>query len=120
MLKPVLLANAASCAVFGLIFMLFAIETSQLVGSPDVLTLQIVGAGLVANAGFLVAASLQRQPSRTSIMIFVSGDAAWVVATVFLILSGLWITTTVGIVLSLCVAAFVGLFGWLQSRNAPT
>jgi len=52
-------------------------------------------------------------------MMFVAGDAAWVIGTVALLVVGIWITTYAGAAWSVCVAAFVGLCGWLQWRYAP-
>ena len=119
MLRPVLVANAASCAVFGFVFIFFGSETSQFVGDPPLLLIQVLGAGLVANAGLLIAAAFQAQPSRGSIMMFVLGDAAWVIATAVLLLLGVWITTTPGVIWSTSIAAFVGMCGLLQWRWAP-
>jgi len=120
MLKTALIANAVSCSVFGLIFVFLAPETSKIIGSPDVLTLQIVGAGFIVNAGFLIASALQNQPSRNSILFYVLGDAAWVGLTAFLLIFGIWITTPAGVIWSICVAVLVGFLGWLQWRYAPT
>jgi len=52
-------------------------------------------------------------------MIFVVGDAAWVIGTVALLTLGIWITTSAGVAWTVYVAAFVGLCGWLQWRYAP-
>ena len=119
MLKFVVLLNAISCIVFGSIFVLWSEATSQLLGDPPRVLLQVLGWGLLANAGLLVATAVQSQPSRGSIKIFVAGDAAWIVGTVALLVLGIWITTYAGVAWSVCVAAFVGLCGWLQWRYAP-
>lgn len=119
MLKSVVLLNAISCVVFGLILVLWSEGISQLLGDPPRLFLQILGWGLLANAGLLVATAIQSHPARGSIMMFVVGDAAWVIGTVALLTLGIWITTSAGVAWSVCVAAFVGLCGWLQWRYAP-
>lgn len=119
MLKRTLQANAASCFVFGAIFAFAAQTTANHIGNPPVLLLQFLGVGLIANAILLMWTSLRAHPDRKSVLIFAAGDALWVVATAILLIAGLWVTTTSGIVWSLAIAAFVGTCGLLQWRLAP-
>ncbi len=119
MLKQTLQANAASCLVFGAIFAFAAKTTADYVGNPPVLLLQVLGAGLLVNAVLLGWTSLRTNPDRLSILTFAIGDALWVATTIVLLIAGLWITTTTGIIWSIAIAAFVGTCGVLQWRLAP-
>lgn len=119
MLKQVLRANAASCMFFGALFAFAGPATANLVGTPPVLLLQLLGVGLMVNAVMLVWTSLRAQPDRLSILAFVLGDAIWVVATAALLITGLWITTASGVIWAAGTAAFVGACGALQWKLAP-
>lgn len=116
MLKTVLLLNALSCALFGIIFVAMPIAASNFIGNPPILLLQILGAGLVVNAVLLVVTALKKDPSRIKIITFAIGDGIWVLTTAILLLAGLWITTPQGILWSIGVAIFVGLCGLAQFR----
>ena len=120
MLQHVLRANAVSCALFGVFFVFVGPTTAEFVGSPPVLMLQVLGAGLLVNAAALVWTSMRAQPDRFSVLAFALGDLIWVLATVVILIGGFWITTPSGIAWAVCVAAFVGACGVLQWRLAPS
>jgi hypothetical protein len=119
MLQHVLRANAVSCALFGALFAFIGPVTAEFVGSPPVLMIQVLGAGLLVNAAALVWTSLRVQPDRFSILAFALGDFIWVLATVVILIGGFWITTPSGIAWAVGVAAFVGVCGTLQWKLAP-
>ncbi|MEN8832781.1 MAG: hypothetical protein ABF285_07735 [Pacificibacter sp.] len=119
MLRHVLRANAASCGVFGAIFACFATGASAFIGDPPVVVLQVLGVGLLVNAVALVWTSLRTKPERLLILAFAVGDMVWVLATLVLLIGGIWILTLSGIVWAICVAIFVGACGALQWKLAP-
>lgn len=119
MLKPVLLANAASCAIFGTIFIASGPQTSDFLGNPPVSLLVMLGVGLWVNTALLIAAALGQTTSRAKILLFVTGDAIWVLVTVVLCLFGIWITTAAGLFAAAAVAIYVGSCGWLQWKYLP-
>ena len=119
MLKHILRANAASCALFGAIFVLAAPATAYLIGDPPFLVLQLLGIVLLGNAALLIWASTLEKPKREIVLFFALGDFLWVAGTAVLLVSGLWITTTSGLAWSLSVAALVGALGFLQWKLAP-
>lgn len=119
MLKKVLAANAASCALFGALFLLAATETAALIGDPPVWLIRVIGIGLLANAAYLAATALRAEPARRDVLAFAIGDAAWVAATIVLLTAGIWITTPAGVVWALGVGVFVGFCGLAQWRLAP-
>lgn len=119
MLRLVLRANAASCGLFGAIFVFFGPATSAFVGDPPVMLLQLLGIGLSLNAAALVWTSMRAKPDRFLVLAFALGDLIWVLATLVLLLGGLWISTPGGTAWATCVAAFVGACGALQWKLAP-
>ena len=116
-LKNVLLANAANCIIFGLIFLLFPMKVALFLGGethfPE-LILQILGAVLVINGLHLIWASLQQKPNKFLILYFSFGDFLWAIGSSVLLLMGLWITTMAGIITTILIAIIVLIFGLLQ------
>ena len=119
MLNHVLRVNAASCTLFGSLFAFAAPAVAYIVGDPPILLLQVLGGGLLLNAALLFWTSRKPHPDRVSVLFFALGDALWVAATLVLIGTGWWITTLIGITLSLGIAALVGICGVLQWKLAP-
>ena len=119
MLKKTMIANAASCLGFGLLFVAASTPVAAFLGTAPAPVVLGLGVGLILNGIWLLLTARKPAPTRVEILQFVAGDAMWVLATLALILMGLWITTTAGIIAALLVAAMVGIFGWLQWRHAP-
>jgi len=113
-LKTILRLNAASC--FGAIFAIFPRPTAAFLGSPPAPAWLVgaVGAVLVINGLHLLLVSRRVTPSKVAILYFSGGDFAWVLGTIALIASGLWINHPGGQLAALVVAAFVGVMGTLQ------
>ncbi|MFT4999486.1 MAG: hypothetical protein ACI861_002244 [Paracoccaceae bacterium] len=116
MLKTVLIANAASCALFGVVFLTIAGSVATFLGDPPFWLLQVLGAGLLFNAAHLIYAARQNRPNSKLVLYFTLGDALWVLATAGLIATGTWITTSPGIAAAIAVGAYVGLCGIGQWR----
>ncbi len=119
MLKTVLIANAASCAVFGALFLLKGTAIAAFLGDPPIWLLQVIGAGLMLNAAFLVFTASQTPPGWRSVYLFIAGDAIWVIATINLLTFGIFVTTPSGIWAAIGVAVFVGACGVGQYRYGP-
>lgn len=123
MLRIFLLANCASCTVFGLLFTFWAATSAAFIGDPPVVLLRATGIILLANAALLMLTALRFADNRALIQFFVMGDAGWVLLTLALVLSGLWIGEGIATVAALAVAAMVGFFGagqWFYGlRTAP-
>jgi hypothetical protein len=118
-LAAILALNASSCVVFGLLFLALPGAVATFLGTPPAPAWLIaaIGAILVINGAHLVWAARQQRPRRGLVLYFSGGDIAWVIATVALIGSGLWITTPGGIVAASVVALAVGAMGLLQLRS---
>jgi len=119
MLRFVLRANAASCAIFGALFAFLGTATAEFVGTPPVLLLQVLGVGLLVNAAALFWTSIRAVPDRSSVLAFALGDLVWVAATIVILIGGFWITTPSGVLSAIGVAVFVGACGALQWKLAP-
>ena len=122
-LKIVMRANAISCLVFGGIFALqpSVVATFLSVTLPIPATYMLVlGILLIANGLHLIWASRAPLPSKMLILYFSMGDYTWAIASVGLMVSGVWITTMAGVLAASAVAVMVMLFGALQmaSRKA--
>ena len=116
-LKTVMRANAASCIIFALIFLLNPAATAALLGgeipAPDLVFL-ILGAVLMFNGLHLIWVSSNPMPNKLWVLYFSFGDFLWVIATAVLLILGIWITTGIGVIASMVVAIVVGTFGVLQ------
>ena len=116
-LSNIMRANATSCIGFGTIFSLFSEEVTHFLSiskqAPNMVFL-LLGLVLIFNGLHLIWASLKSMPSKFLVLYFSIGDYIWVLATLYLIFTEMWITTPIGIVAALLVAVIVGTFGWLQ------
>src|SRR5210317_886638 len=112
--------NAASCIGFGTIFALFPGPVAGFLGEAPVPArlLLVVGLVLVVNGLHIVWAATDTDRARKWRIYFSLGDFAWVAATAVLIATGLWITTTGGMIAAIAVAAMVGFFGIRQLTAA--
>ena len=115
MLKNILRANAVSCLVFGLLFVAIPAIVAAFLGSAPWLAISIIGALLIVNGLHLLWAA-KRTPAKWEVIYFSVGDFLWLLATIVLIATGFWITTTKGIIVAILVALMVGLFGLMQVK----
>lgn len=122
-LKNVMRANATSCLTFGGLFALQPSQVANFLGgaspAPQIYIL-ILGILLILNGLHLLWASRIPMPQKKLILYFSAGDYLWVIGSIGLIVSGVWITTAGGVLVASTVAVVVGLFGVLQmtSRKA--
>ncbi|MEP2653648.1 MAG: hypothetical protein ABJH06_16850 [Paraglaciecola sp.] len=116
-LKNIMRANATSCLVFGGLFAMQANMVAEFLGgdspAPQLYVL-ILGWLLILNGIHLFWESRTLVPKKSLILYFSIGDYLWVAGSATLILSGLWITTTAGVIVASVIALIVGIFGVLQ------
>lgn len=116
-LNHIMKANAASCILFGIMFMVIPVSVTSFLSAdmpaPQLL-FQILGGGLIANGIHLTWASLKPTPNKWLTLYFSIGDFLWLAGSIALVLSGLWIDTTAGTITTLIVSVIVGMFGVLQ------
>jgi len=116
-LKTVMRANATSCIIFALTFLLIPAEVATFLGRdtpvPETVLLAL-GIVLIANGFHLLWASFKPLPSKLLILYFSIGDFIWFFASTSLVILGIWITTESGATISILVAMMVAAFGVLQ------
>ncbi len=116
-LKNIMRANATSCLTFGALFALQPSVVANFLGgaspAPQSYIL-ILGILLILNGLHLLWTSRVPLPQKALILYFSAGDYIWVIGSVGLIISGVWITTIGGVFVACAVAIMVGLFGVLQ------
>ncbi len=112
-LRLLLNANAVFSLTGGMSAVAAAPWISEEFGIDDVAITRAIGAGLVLFAAFV--AWVARQPElvvRRNTLAISAGDAVWVIASVVAVATG--ILTTLGVVVTLLIAAAVGDFGTMQ------
>jgi len=115
-IKTILRINAASCIGFGGLFVASPDAVASFLGTPPApkIVILVLGALLILNGAHLLYTSMGAHVPKALVLYFSTGDVLWVFATVALIATGTWITTTSGIVAALAVAAAVGAMGLAQ------
>jgi hypothetical protein len=120
-LKNVLKANAASCIIFGLMFLWAPLEIALFLSNdapaPE-LVLFLLGAVLVINGLHLLWASVQTAPNKLLVWYFSFGDLLWAIGTIVLLIGGIWITTVFGIIAAIVVGMTVSVLGVLQALKS--
>lgn len=120
-LKNVLKANAASCIIFGLMFLWAPLEIALFLSNdapaPE-LVLFLLGAVLVINGLHLLWASVQTSPNKLLVWYFSFGDLLWAIGTIVLLIGGIWITTVFGIIAAIVVGMTVSVLGILQALKS--
>ena len=114
LLKTTMLLNSSSCIIFGVLFLVASNSVNSFIGNSLSWLTPVVGAILIFNGCHLLLASKRKKPICPEILYFVLGDFVWVIASVVLVVLGFVITSLQGIVVSLLIAAMLGLFGVLQ------
>ena len=114
MLRLFLLANCASCTVFGILFLFLTERSVAFIGTPPTIIVSVLGALLLLNAALLAMAALRWQHMPALIMFFVVGDIGWVALTIGCLALGLWIQGTSAILASITIATIVGALGYCQ------
>jgi len=109
-----LLLNSSSCLLFGLVFLLLSGSVNEFIGNDYKWVIPYIGAALLFNGLHLLIASNRKSPVRAEILYFVLGDFLWVMGSIALVLMGVGITSTYGIIVSLLISAMVGSFGVMQ------
>lgn len=116
-LSSVMKANAVSCIGFGIVFFFLSEDVINFLTTSKQApkgVISVLGFVLFFNGLHLIWASFKIMPSKLLVLYFSVGDFIWVISTSYLLLTGLWITTSKGIAMTIVVSLMVGLFGLLQ------
>ena len=118
-LQTVLRMNASTCIGFGVLFTVIPDSLARFLSATSPApgyVLLILGLGLIAQGIHLIWTSFQIQPSKALILYFSMGDFIWTMASVLLILLGVWVNSPLGVLYTGLVALIVGLLGVMQIR----
>jgi hypothetical protein len=113
-LKFVMRVNAASCVLFGFLFVMASHGVALFLGDAPQIVIAVLGFGLLANGAHLFLASRRTQILEKEVIWFSLGDFSWWLATLALIVGNLWITTSSGILVAAIVALAVASLGVAQ------
>lgn len=118
-LKLALRLNAASCILFAALLVTIPAAVAQFLASDQAPAwlLSLLGWLLLANGALLISASMLATVPKALVVFFSLGDLAWVLMTLALIITGVWISTAAGISVSLLIAVWVAWLGWQQWKN---
>ena len=112
-LKQLLVVDAVTCLVTGLVFVLATTTLAGLLGYPATL-LFYAGLVLFPCAGLMIVAS--RNLAKPLVWLVIIGNFAWAAASV--VVAFALAPTAIGFVFTLAQAAVVALLGYLEMRAA--
>jgi hypothetical protein len=112
-MRRILYFDAATCLAMGLALVLFAQPLAPLLGLP-VLLLEIAGALLLPIGGFIAWVASASGFLRTGAWLVIAGNAAWVLASFYLLLSGAVAPKPLGYAFVLVQALAVALIAALE------
>jgi hypothetical protein len=112
-LRRVLLADAFTCVVTGLVMLLGSRFLEPLLGLPVAL-LQNAGFVLLPIAGFIAYVGTRPQLSRRLVWVVIAGNAIWVMDSIALLMSGWVAPTTLGQVFIVVQAVAVAVLAELE------
>lgn len=110
-LRKLLLIDAATCAVMGLVLDVGALPLASLTGLPAAVLLY-AGIGLFPIALFMAATAWRPHPAAVGLVI--AGNAAWVAGSLALLLPGWLAPTASGVAFVLVQALAVAVLAWLE------
>ncbi|MGH2541282.1 MAG: hypothetical protein ACRDIB_00705 [Ardenticatenaceae bacterium] len=116
-LRLVLQANSVFSALSGLLFLLGGSAVSSFLGLDVPFVVSGIGLGLLLYAVWLFRIATRSSINRQDVLLAVLMDSAWVVGSVFLLLTGWPPLTTAGKWVVAIVADIVALFAFLQYRG---
>ena len=116
-LKRTMQSNAASCIIFGIVFVAAPGTVSEFLHgtspAPSWLLLGL-GIGLIINGVHILWAAQQTPISKAWVFYFSAGDFLWVAGSCYLLVTQLWVNTALGLATVLGVSFMVGAFGMAQ------
>ena len=116
-LRNVMWLNATSCVLFGSVFALLPNEVAHFLSEEapaPLLLIMVIGVILIVNGLHLFWVATEALPKKELILYFSSGDFIWVILSIVLLISGLWVTSSQGILVTILIAIMVGFFGVMQ------
>ncbi len=109
--------NVVVAAGSGLAMALRPAATARFLGTEQVAPVLAIGIVTAAYAVHVLGSMFRRTPLRAELLYFAACDAAWVLVAVGAVVTGA-VTTTLGMVAAVVLAAAVCLFGWRYATAA--
>lgn len=106
--------NVFTCAVFAVLFLLFAPGVGAFLGAFPPLLLTIIGAALLFHSAHLLLGSLRKEILPVEVYYFSAGDILWFLGSLVLLVSTELITTVHGAISTIVVAVLVAGIGLAQ------
>ena len=106
--------NVFTCAVFGVVFLLFAPGVGAYLGAFPPLLLKIIGAALLLHSAHLLLGSLRKKILPGEVYYFSAGDVLWFLGSLILLVSTGLVTTPHGAIATIVVAVLVAGIGLAQ------
>lgn len=106
--------NVFTCAVFGVVFLLFAPGVGAYLGAFPPLLLKIIGAALLFQSAHLLLGSLRKEILPGEVYYFSAGDILWFLGSLLLLVSTGLVTTPHGAIATIVVAVLVAGIGLAQ------
>ncbi len=106
--------NAFTCASFGATFMVFPLEVSTLLGQVPMSIITLLGVALIVNAGHLVFVSFKKTIHKLEVYYFSTSDQIWFLASLALLMMTDWVSTPIGVWVTVVVAIMVSVIGLAQ------
>jgi len=117
LLKYVLIANSLSCLLFGCLFVVSPEAVVYFLSQSNPVpqwTITALGVGLIINGLHLIWAASRQISVKQEIAYFIVGDYLWVFGSIILLVSGIGITSTKGVITTIFVAIMVLTFAIMQ------
>ena len=115
-LKKVLTLNAASSGATGILLIILNQFLANLFNTSHTSAFTEVGIFLVVFAGLVFIASFQNPPNFGLVRLIIWLDVLWVIASMIIVLFGIFQLSTIGYAMIAGVAAWVGLMAFLQNK----
>jgi hypothetical protein len=112
-LRTILLVDAATCVVTGLLMLLGADMLDSLLGLPVPL-LRYAGASLLPIAAFMAFIATRENPARAAVWVIIAGNIGWVIGSFALLFAGLVSPTLLGTLFVTTQALTVALLAALE------
>jgi hypothetical protein len=112
-LKRTLLLNAGFSLCTSTLCLLLPIQTTQLIGVPDVMWIQGLGLMLMIFALIVTLSAFNNWNKLIPIIILL--DWAWVISSAIILVLNPFNFTTSGLITLFIIAVIIGLFAWNQT-----
>ncbi|RKO68725.1 hypothetical protein D7322_25350 [Sphingobacterium puteale] len=116
-LKNVLLTNAISSGMTGILLATMPSLFTQLFKIPHSNPFTLVGGFLIVFSVFVLATAMKKIIQKSWTKFIITLDVIWVIASVIAVISLFYTISIIGSVMILAVAGWVGMMAYFQHKN---